>query len=340
MEASFGMPTSQGQGGGVGPFISVIIPNFNGAGTLGKCLESLYRSRYGRFEVIVVDDCSEDDSEEIAKRFPCRFMRLPEHSGASKARNAGAGQGRGEALFFTDSDCVLREDTLETAAAAFTRHPDAVTGGTYSPVSHDRKFFSTFQSVFVNYSESKNRSPDYVATHAMVMSRRLFAESGGFAEEFLPILEDVEFSHRLKRRGARLRMEPGLMVEHIFGYSLVKSLRNAFRKSMYWTIYSLWNKDLLRDSGTASTELKANTLSWSLCALMLVLMAATGWAWPLWAALAACSANLAVNRRFIRALFRAGGPAFAAGAALYYTALYPVAVGAGGIAGALRTMRR
>jgi GT2 family glycosyltransferase len=334
------MSTSPGRSGGSGPFISVVVPNFNGAGTLGKCLESLFRSRYRRFEVIVVDDCSEDGSEEIARGFPCRFIRLPEHSGASKARNTGAAQGRGEALFFTDSDCVLREDTLEEAAAAFARHPEAVTGGTYTPVSHDRKFFSTFQSVFVNYSESKNVSPDYVATHAMVISRKLFAESGGFAEEFLPILEDVEFSHRLKRKGVRLRMEPALMVEHIFGYSLVKSMVNAFRKSMYWTIYSLWNKDLLRDSGTASIELKANTLSWSLCALMLVLRASTGWTWPLLAALVACLANLAINRHFLTALFRAGGPAFAAGAALYYTTLYPVAVGAGGIAGTLRTMRR
>lgn len=332
------------QKGSVTPFISVIIPNHNGARTIGKCLEAVYASGYRNFEVIVVDDCSGDSSMETIKMFPSRLICLPVHSGASKARNIGAEQSRGEALFFIDSDCIVRRDTLDKAGRAFRElddgESDVLIGGTYTPLSHDRGFFSTFQSVFVNYSETKAEKPDYIATHAMLMSRRLFAESGGFLEDFLPILEDVEFSHRMKRRGTRLVMAPGLAVEHIFNYSLWGSLKNAFRKSMYWTMYSLRNRDLLRDSGTASVELKANTMSFFTCVLFVLISALTGNALFIWAVPPLLAVNILVNRRFIKALFTAAGAWFGLRALLYYLAIYPVAVGAGGLLGLLRSLGR
>jgi len=54
------------------PLISVVIPNRNGAATIGRCLEAALGSRYDNFEVIVVDDASEDDSLDQIRRFPCR----------------------------------------------------------------------------------------------------------------------------------------------------------------------------------------------------------------------------------------------------------------------------
>lgn len=318
------------------PFISVIIPNRNGADTIGKCLEGVYSSEYENFEAIVVDDCSEDESIEIIEKFPCRLVRLESHGGASKARNSGAREAKGEALFFIDADCVLNLDTLATAAKAFRRHKDKVVGGTYTPLPYDRGFYSTFQSIFINYSETKYKEPDYVATHAMLISRELFTESGGFNEDFLPILEDVEFSHRLRKAGTRLIMLPELTVRHIFNFTLGRSLRNALRKSMYWTMYSIRNRDLLSDSGTASVELKANTLSWLMCALFLALFIIYGNVLFIYAVSAVLTLNLLINIRFIKALLSAGGLPFAVGAMIYYTALYPLAVGTGGLLGMLR----
>src|SRR5512134_483720 len=93
-------------------FISVIIPVHNGGATIGKCLEAVFASRYTRFEVIVVDDRSTDNSLEIIGWYPCRVVRLEAHAGASAARNAGARQSTGNYLFFIDADCVLLENTL------------------------------------------------------------------------------------------------------------------------------------------------------------------------------------------------------------------------------------
>ncbi len=322
----------------VAKLVSVIIPNRNGSSTIGRCLEAAFSSRYDPFEVIVVDDCSWDDSLEIIKRFPCRLIRLQRHSGASKARNTGASNSNGEILFFTDADCLLEEDALSRACETLEREgPGVIVGGTYTPLPYDRRFFSIFQSVFINYSETKRvEAPDYIATHAMAIDARVFRDSGGFPEEFLPILEDVEFSHRLRRGGYRLLMDPAVQVRHIFDYSMARSLGNAVRKSRYWTQYSLMNRDLLADSGTASVELKVNVLTQFVNLSLLVLwmlLQKTVFLLPL---LPLLLVNLFTSRGLLRAFRRTGGSVFALLAGLYYTMPYSLAVGTGAFMGTVR----
>lgn len=320
----------------MGKHISVIIPNYNGGPTLGKCLGALFASRYKNFEVIVADDCSTDNSVEIIRGFPCRLVRLENHSGASRARNAGAENSTGEVLFFMDADCVPEENTLAVADAAITGHEETVFGGTYTRTAYDDGFFSTFQSIFIHYSETKKSEPDYIASHAMLISRDLFKKSGGFPEDFLPILEDVEFSHRLRSSGIKLRMNPGMLVRHIFNFTLTKSLKNAFRKSLYWVIYSLKNRDVFADSGTASLELKTNVVSFFL--IMLLAPAFMTYRQPVFALFipVVLFCNLFINRNLISAFYEAKGGLFAFGAAFYYTMVYPLAVGAGSLAGIAR----
>ncbi len=313
------------------PFISVIIPNHNGARTIGLCLEAAFASQYDNFEVVVVDDCSSDNSIAIIEKYPCRLFRLREQGGASRARNTGAGNSMGELLFFIDADCLLQNDTLERAAAAYQDEgPGGIIGGTYTPLPHDRTFFSIFQSIYIHYSETKNlRDPDYVATHAMLIGKDLWQKSGGFNEQFMPILEDVEFSHRLKKIGARLCMSPDILVQHIFHFSFVRSMRNGMRKSKYWSIYSLKNRDLLSDSGTASREFKFNVLS-CFMNFLLIFLAFLQQDWMLvLPVLLLFGINLFLNRHLVRIFFRVGGPFFAIPAVLYYTFVYPFAVGIG-----------
>lgn len=314
---------------------SVIVPNYNGAATVGKCLEAVFSSHHESFEVIVVDDCSKDDSISIISGYPCRLIRLKKRSGAAAARNIGARESKGEILFFTDSDCLLKPDTLSRADVAVTDREDTVFGGTYTKVPHDDDFFSAFQSAFINYSETKKKEPDYIASHAMVIRRELFIKSSGFPGNFLPIIEDVEFSHRLRRSGIKLEMDPDIVVEHIFRFSFRKSLANAFRKSRYWTVYSLGNKDLMSDSGTASSELKTNVGSCflSVASVLLSLFLKKGsflLPVPLLLVL-----NTLVNRNLFSSFFTAGGTVFFAKAVSYYMLVYPFAVASGASAGIL-----
>ncbi len=320
----------------MGTRLSVIIPNYNGGRTIGRCLEALYASSYDNFEVVVVDDFSSDGSPDIISRFPCRLVRLQTRSGAARARNIGAQNSTGEVLFFIDADCIVQRDTLSRVERSAGARGTAVVGGTYTRLPEDDCFFSTFQSVFIHYSETKRERPDYIASHAMAIGRDLFEKSGGFPEAFMPIIEDVEFSHRLRRSGSALRMDPSILVSHFFYFTFVKSLRNAFRKSMYWTAYSLKNRDLLSDSGTASKELKTNVAAFFsflfICALSIIFQRPL----ILWGALPVLCLNTFINRNFFSELHKTKGAFFAFLSVLYYLLVYPLPVGAGSIAGVIK----
>ena len=303
---------------------------------IGRCLEAVFLSNYPEFQVIVVDDCSTDNSVEIIRRFPCELVKLERHSGASSARNAGAEKSSGEILFFIDSDCLVLENTLSLAVETIAGKKHRVVGGTYTWAPADDHFFSFFQSVFIHYSETKNEEPDYIASHAMAIHRSLFETSGGFPEDFLPILEDVEFSHRLRRSGCVLMMNPDILVRHIFDFTLTKSLRNAFRKAKFWTIYSMANKDLMNDSGTASRELKINGASFLASAALLPLFLFSGKEIFLSLLFVTAFFNILLSRGLIKAFYRARGFAFACVATIYYVTLYPLAAGTGALAGIMR----
>ncbi|MDO8283025.1 MAG: glycosyltransferase [Thermodesulfovibrionia bacterium] len=321
------------------PSISIVIPNYNMAGTIGICLEAALASEYDDFEVIVVDDNSSDNSVDIIKEFPCRLICLYENAGASKARNIGAQNSTGDIIFFTDADCLLQKDTLSAARRIISKEGDIVLGGTYTVEPFDKDFFSRFQSVSINYSETKNTAdPDYIATHAMAIHSRTFKESNGFPEDFLPMLEDVEFSHRMKGAGKRLVMNPDIKVQHVFNFSFSRSLKNAFKKSRYWIIYSLSNKDLTADSGCASSELKFNVLSFFVTLLLLASWAVFQQPLSLYLIPLTLTLNIALSRKLIMAFYRENGTVFAILSLLYWIVVYPVPVCAGGISGLISAL--
>jgi GT2 family glycosyltransferase len=315
--------------------ISIVIPVRDGARTLEACLRAACAAALPDNEVIVVDDGSVDDSAAIAARHSCRLVRLGRPRGAGAARNAGAGVARGEILFFTDADCMLGPRTLERAAAALrAAGPRAVVGGTYETRPFDPGFFPGFQAVFVNHHETRRPdAPDYVATHAMAIRAGDFRASGGFDEHFLPILEDVELCHRLRRAGFRLRVDSKVLVRHDFGFGLTGSLRNAARKVRYWTRYSVRNNDLLADSGTASRGLKVAgflaALSWA-CLGSAALLRRPALLLPVPLCMLGA---IAANRGLVRAFFAAGGLRFASAATAYLVLLYPGAIAVGAALG-------
>ncbi len=321
--------------------LSVIIPNRNGADTIGLCLEALFRSAHDSFEVIVVDDASTDNSISIIQQFPCRLVKLEHHIGAGAARNEGARQSRGALLFFTDADCLVHGDTLMLAERfAENLGDDTIIGGTYTLRPFDRSFYSSFQSIFIHYCELKNiRQPDYIAAHAMVISARTFHASGGFPADFYPLIEDVEFSHRLRNKGYKLVMVPELQVQHVFGYrSMGDSMRNGYVKSKYWTMYSLGNKDLLADSGTASFGLKMNVVSlFSSLALGACYLVYPSSLFLLLPAILVLL-NVLLNLKLFSFFCRAGAKVFPVAASLYYMLVYPFAVGAGALVGIVNCM--
>src|SRR3989338_7677744 len=92
--------------------ISVIIPVYNAARTLFNCLDSIFNLDYTDFEVIIVNDCSTDNSLDIAKQYNVKIINHEKNFGPGVARNNGAKIANGSILAFTDSDCEVPRDWL------------------------------------------------------------------------------------------------------------------------------------------------------------------------------------------------------------------------------------
>lgn len=100
------------------PTVSLIIPVYNSAETLPACLDSVAAQTWKDFEVILVDDGSQDHSRDILHQWqrerPCVTVLCQQQSGVSRARNAGVAVASGEYVAFCDSDDVLHPQFLET----------------------------------------------------------------------------------------------------------------------------------------------------------------------------------------------------------------------------------
>ncbi len=156
----------------------------------------------------------------------------------------------------------------------------------------------------------------------------------------MPIIEDVEYAHRLRRTGHHLVMDPSILVRHVFLFSLWRSVRNAFKKSRFWTRYSLHNKDVLTDSGTASFELKTATAVLGVSIVLLLSWLVGGGTWLLWPLPILWAANLLVSFGLLRAFARGGGIALLIPATLYHLLVYPLPVGLGAVVGILEYPRK
>jgi glycosyltransferase involved in cell wall biosynthesis len=101
--------------------VSVIVPLYHVQDYVGNCIQSLRVQTCKNFEVICIDDCSDDHSAEVAEKAAhgdsrFRFLRMPRNSGVSAVRNEGIRQAQGDYLMFVDSDDMLRGDAIEKAS--------------------------------------------------------------------------------------------------------------------------------------------------------------------------------------------------------------------------------
>ena len=107
--------------------ISVIIPTYNRAEKLVQSVVSVLNQDYDNFEVIVVDDAGDDDTEERIRKLEdnrVRYIRLDENGGPSKARNAGVSAANGNIIAFHDSDDTCHRNRLSIQYKYLKEHPE------------------------------------------------------------------------------------------------------------------------------------------------------------------------------------------------------------------------
>jgi glycosyltransferase involved in cell wall biosynthesis len=197
--------------------ISIILPTYNRAALLPRSIESVLGQTYGDFELIVVDDGSEDDSAAVVAGFGderIRYLKFPKNCGLSKARNAGLSHARGACIAFQDSDDEWMAEKLERQRRQLETHPEAA--AVYADM------LRVCADGRVLYFRSPTIAPgrlidpqtrfwqSYMLALQPALIRRSCFEELRF-DERLPIFEDLDFYLRLAQHHPLLHMPEPLV---------------------------------------------------------------------------------------------------------------------------------
>ncbi|MGA3202612.1 MAG: glycosyltransferase family 2 protein [Bryobacteraceae bacterium] len=220
--------------------ISVVIPAYNAGPRLKSCLDALRRSREDVFEIIVVDDGSNDNTGRFAADFGVSVLASDRH-GPAFARNLGAKAATGNVLLFLDADVCVHSYTLRKIIESFESDPalDALIGS-YDNDPQSPDFLSQYRNLMHAYVHQTGRERASTFWSGCGAIRRdLFLEHNGFDEAFTrPAIEDIELGYRLIRAGRKIILDRSLQVKHL----------------KRWTFWRLVKTDIL-DRGIPWTEL-------------------------------------------------------------------------------------
>ena len=204
------------------PVISVIIPTYNRAEMVCRCVKSVLDSDWPDLEVVVVDDCSPDDTKNrLAEHFgeKITYLRNAKNSFQAVSRNNGARVASGEFLFFLDDDNVVDRNIFKELTAAFEENPNL---GLVAPMAiHMRPGTSnviwSLGSDFNRWtSQPKDHAPNlpleslpdspksYPTSYypnGFMVPRHVFESVGGFDESYVQIFEESDLGWKIMEAG-------------------------------------------------------------------------------------------------------------------------------------------
>jgi len=305
------------------PNISVIIPVYNGAEFMRRCLEAVLASDGASYECIVVNDGSTDASADITAQFwdRVRLVNLTDGPrGPAYARNRGGEVARGEILFFVDADVVLARGALGRVDRVFAEQPElAAVFGSYDVHPAAPGLVSQYRNLlhhFVHQNGDPNASTFWAGCGAI--RRSVFKRVGGFDANRFPhsSIEDIELGYRLKTSGFSVLLDRELQGTHLKCWRLPHLIRTDIRsRAIPWSRLILETKKLPNDLNLSSGQ----RLSVALLALSCLLLPLALVQSELIALSAAGLIGVAILNRDLYTFFcRQRGGAFAVGCFLLH----------------------
>ncbi|HZQ09392.1 MAG TPA: glycosyltransferase [Anaerolineae bacterium] len=184
------------------PTVSVVIPVLNGANTIGDTLTSLANQLGAppNTEIIVVDNGSHDDTQDIVKRFEVTLL-TESTRGPSAARNRGLYAARGEIVAFLDADVLPTRYWLQELIAPFAASNVTLVGGAlrdYIAETAPERFMAQFGTYQFEYDIFLKGVP-HISSSNMAVRREAALAIDGWDEAFITA-EDFDFTIRLVRQ--------------------------------------------------------------------------------------------------------------------------------------------
>lgn len=198
------------------PAVSVIIAAYNGAALIRETLDSLWAQTFGDFEVIVVDDCSTDDTLAILRA--CRDPRLriiaaETNVGPVRSRNRAFAEARGRYIAGLDQDDICLPDRFERQVAYLDGHPDIALVAATAAILENGNVTSSIKSPVTT-----PRLVEWLLwienplVWSTVMLRRDHVPAGDFTRPDCLYAEDFDLYHRMARLGGIGRIDDPLLL--------------------------------------------------------------------------------------------------------------------------------
>lgn len=215
------------------PKVTIIITNWNGKAHLSNCLRSLSKVTYSNYEIIVVDNGSQDGSTAHVKRyFPqVRVIENKEDFGFAKGNNIGVSHAKGKYILLLNNDTLVAPHFIEPLVARaqsdlhigvvqpkiiFAKNRLLQSGCSYLTMTG----FLYYTGFSKNPNEAKYNKPGtmYSANGACMLIRHdVIKRIGLFDESYFSYFEETDFCHRVWLAGYTVRYEPKGVIYHFGG---------------------------------------------------------------------------------------------------------------------------
>lgn len=217
------------------PFVSVIVPVFNDAIRLQRCLQALAEQTYstGQYEVVVVDNgsASSEHIPQLVANFPFAKYVLEPSPGAYTARNRGLTVARGDVLSFTDADCIPATDWLEKGVVCLAANPDCglVAGRIELFFRGDRANPIELYESVTAFPQARLLAEQHGAATANVFTWRAVVDAVGPFNSALRSQGDLEWGKRVFDAGYQQIYAEEVLVSHPARYTLEQLRRRTVR---------------------------------------------------------------------------------------------------------------
>lgn len=242
--------------------VSIIIPTKNRGYYLPDLIRNLSNLNYPEYEIIIVDDCSTDDTKDLLREFPVRSISLEKSVGSAKARNIGIKEAKNDIIALTDSDCFVSRNWLKDLVPYLNTY-DVVGGKVIFTDDIEKKLNPTIPADTIL---NKDSPVNFLNTSNMVFKKGLFNQTLGFLSYRL---EDVEFSWRLLKRNFKLYyVSKGL----VFHQGMRTPIQNIKKYLHYGKSYSKLSKLHKMELNNKSEKLIDKKSIWDYTKLILYLI--------------------------------------------------------------------
>lgn len=209
------------------PFVSAVICTRNRPDKIGNAIESVLTNAYPHFDLTIIDQSTNDETETISRRIGERDGRISYQrmstSGLSRAYNRAIASTSGPIIAFTDDDCLVPSDWIENIVAAFEEQRDGeLIYGQVLPAYPENGGDALTPLLRIEKPERLDRASGFrvFGMGANFAARRSLFERAGTFDEMLggggPLKssQDFDLAYRAYRRNAAILLRPEVIVRH------------------------------------------------------------------------------------------------------------------------------